>query len=172
MKNPLAAAAAAPAATAAERRAHVRQVCDLGALSRPLDQADVILLLESATPWHPPSKGPGAGCKVISIGQDPDRALRPYSGYPCDIQICGSAATNLQALTQIVRDLQGPHKSAPYAERTARLHDNHRRLRDTGREEALTDSQATSPACPPDEGRKARTEKRSVSIVKIDAPAR
>src|SRR2546428_447589 len=48
-----------------------------------LDQADVILLLESATPWHPPSQGPGAGCKVISISQDPDRALRPYSGYPC-----------------------------------------------------------------------------------------
>src|SRR5207248_2281918 len=67
-----------------------------------------------------------------------DLALRPYSGYPCDIQICGSAATNLQALTQIVRDLQGPLKSAPYAERTARLHDNHRRLWDTAREEALT----------------------------------
>src|SRR6266545_1391616 len=74
-----------------------------------LDRADVILLVESATPWHPPSKGPGPGCKVISIDQDPDRALRPYSGYPCDVHIHGSAATNLKALTQIVRDLKGRH---------------------------------------------------------------
>jgi acetolactate synthase-1/2/3 large subunit len=110
-----------------------------GYAPRPfLDQADVVLLLESAPPWHPPSKGPGAGCKVISIGQDPDRALRPYSGYPCDVQICGPAATNLQALTQIVRDLQGHRKAAPYEERATRLHDNHRRLRDAAREEALT----------------------------------
>src|SRR5207248_7507381 len=29
-------------------------------------------------------------------------------------------------------------QSAPYAERATRLHDNHRRLRDTAREEALT----------------------------------
>ena len=64
-----------------------------------LTDADVILLVESATPWHPPSKGPGPGCKVISISQDPDLTLRPYSGYPCDIQIHGPAATNLQALT-------------------------------------------------------------------------
>jgi len=110
-----------------------------GYAPRPfLQQADVILLLESATPWHPSSQGPGAGCRVIAIGQDPDRALRPYSGYPCDVQICGPAATNLQALTQIVRDLQGHRKAAPYEERAARLHDNHRRLRDTAREEALT----------------------------------
>src|SRR5262249_14942873 len=95
-----------------------------------LDQAPGILLLESATPWHPPSKGPGPGCKVITIGQDPDRALRPYSGYPCDVQIHGPAATNLQALTQIVRDLQGHRRSVHYEERTARLRDNHRRLRD------------------------------------------
>ena len=79
-----------------------------GYAPRPfLNDADVILLVESATPWHPPSKGPGPSCKVISISQDPDLALRPYSGYPCDVQIHGPAATNLKALVQIVRDLKG-----------------------------------------------------------------
>src|SRR5262249_26994480 len=92
---------------------------------------------------HPPSKGPGPSCKVIAIGQDPDRVLRPYSGYPCDVQIYGPAATNLQALTQIVRDLQGHRRSGQYEERAARLRDNHRRLRDTAREEALTAKDAT-----------------------------
>jgi acetolactate synthase I/II/III large subunit len=110
-----------------------------------LNEADVILLVESATPWHPPSKGPGPGCKVISIGQDPDLALRPYSGYPCDVQIHGSAATNLKALVQIVRDLQGrqSRRSAPDEERAARLQENHLRLRATARQEALTTKDTT-----------------------------
>ncbi len=104
-----------------------------------LDGADVILLVESATPWHPPSKGPGPRCKVISIDQDPDRALRPYSGYPCDVRIHGPAAINLKALTRIVRDLKGRQstRSVQYEERTARLHENHQRLREAARQEAL-----------------------------------
>jgi thiamine pyrophosphate-dependent acetolactate synthase large subunit-like protein len=110
-----------------------------------LEKADVILLLESATPWHPPSRGPGPGCKVISIGQDPDRVLRPYSGYPCDVQIHGPAATNLKALTQIVRDLKEPRsiRSVQYEERTTRLYEQHQRLRKAAREEALTARDAT-----------------------------
>jgi acetolactate synthase-1/2/3 large subunit len=111
-----------------------------GYTPRPfLTEADVILLVESATPWHPPSKGPGPGCKVISISQDPDLTLRPYSGYPCDVQIYGSAAPNLKALTQIVRNLRGHQRSrsVSYEERAARLHDNHLRLREAARQEAL-----------------------------------
>ena len=110
-----------------------------------LEVADVVLLLESATPWHPPSKGPSADCKVITMGLDPDRALRPYSGYPCDVQVHGPAATNLKALTQIVRDLKGSHctRSGSYEERAARLRDSHRHLRETGREEALAARDST-----------------------------
>jgi thiamine pyrophosphate-dependent acetolactate synthase large subunit-like protein len=111
-----------------------------GYSARPfLSEADVILLVESATPWHPPAKGPGTGCKVVSISQDPDLALRPYSGYPCDIQIHGPAATNLKALTQIVRDLKGGQSggSVDYEERASRLQEQHLRLREAARQEAL-----------------------------------
>ncbi len=109
-----------------------------------LKEADVILLVESATPWHPPSQGPGPGCKVISIGQDPDLALRPYSGYPCDVQIRGSAATNLNALLQLVHDLKGRQggRFELYEERAARLHDNHLRSREAARQEALAGKDA------------------------------
>lgn len=112
-----------------------------GYSARPfLSEADVILLVESATPWHPPSKGPGPDCKVISISQDPNLTLRPYSGYPCDVQIHGSAATNLKALTQIVRHLQGGQSSGSrgYEERAARLQEHHLRLRESARQEALS----------------------------------
>jgi thiamine pyrophosphate-dependent acetolactate synthase large subunit-like protein len=115
--------------------------CHQGYSPRPfLDRADVILLVESATPWHPPSRGPGPGCTIIAIDQDPNRTLRPYAGYACDVQIHGSAATNLKALTQIVRALQGRQSlgSAAFEERSARLHDNHLRLREAARQEALT----------------------------------
>jgi acetolactate synthase-1/2/3 large subunit len=110
-----------------------------------LSEADVILLVESATPWHPPSNGPGLACKVISISQDPDLALRPYSGYPCDVQIHGPAATNVRALMQIVRDRKGRQSagSVPYEERAARLHDNHLRSREAVRREALAANDAT-----------------------------
>jgi thiamine pyrophosphate-dependent acetolactate synthase large subunit-like protein len=111
-----------------------------GYLPRPfLKEADVILLVESATPWHPPSRGPGPGCQVISLGQDPDLALRPYSGYACDIQMQGSAATHLQALLHIVRDLKGRQsgRSERYNERAARLRDHHLRTREAVRQEAL-----------------------------------
>jgi acetolactate synthase-1/2/3 large subunit len=110
-----------------------------------LKEADVILLVESATPWHPPSKGPGASCKVISLGQDPDLALRPYAGYPCDVQIQGPAASNLQALLQIVRDLKGRQggSSDPSEGRAARLYDNHLRSREAARQEALAGKDAT-----------------------------
>jgi acetolactate synthase I/II/III large subunit len=114
-----------------------------------LKEADVILLVESATPWHPPSKGPGPGCKVISLGQDPDLALRPYSGYPCDIQLQGSAATNLKALLGVVHDLKGRQsgRSELHKERAVRLHDNHLRWRDAARQEALA-ARATNPIDP------------------------
>ena len=104
-----------------------------------LHEADVILLVESPTPWHPPSKGPGPGCKVISISQDPDLARRPYSGYPCDVRIHGPAATHLKALLQIVRDLHGRQSDGPVhcEERAIRLRDNHLCLREAARQEAL-----------------------------------
>jgi acetolactate synthase-1/2/3 large subunit len=120
--------------------------CHQGYSPRPfLEKADVVLLLESATPWHPPSRGPGPGCKVISIGQDPNLALRPYSGYPCDVQIHGPAAANLKALAQIVRDLKGERsiRSPRLEERAARLRDQHLRSRETARKEALSAKEAT-----------------------------
>ena len=47
------------------------------------------------------------GVEYFIDDQDPNQTLRPYSGYACDVQIQGSAATNLKALMQIVRNLQG-----------------------------------------------------------------
>ena len=105
-----------------------------------LANADVVLLLASATPWHPPSKGPGPDCKVIDIGPDPDRALRPYSGYPCDVRVQGEVTTSLKALVQIVRDLKprSGSQAGRLQERESRLRENHQSWRTAVRDEALS----------------------------------
>ena len=107
-----------------------------------LGEADVILLLASATPWHPPSKGPGPDCKVIDIGPDPDRYLRPYSGYPCDVAVRGDVLPNLKALVEVVKDIR-PRDGSRFDERTNRLREEHRRWRDSVREEALAARDST-----------------------------
>ena len=103
-------------------------------------QADVIVLLSCPVPWHPPSKRPSAGCKVIDIGVDPDRHLKPYSGFPCDIQVHGHIKPNVQALLEIVRDLK-PRSSSNASriqERESQLHQAHRDQRQSALDDALS----------------------------------
>ena len=111
--------------------------------------SDVIFLLASAVPWHPPSKGPGPDCKVIDFSPDPHRALRPYSGFPCDVSVQGEILPNLRALVQIVTDLKGNSSAADarYSERADKLREDHRRMRTQVRDEALA-AQDTTPIHP------------------------
>jgi acetolactate synthase-1/2/3 large subunit len=76
---------------------------------------------------------------VIDIGVDPDRHLKPYSGFPCDIQVHGQVRPNLQALLEIVRDLKPRSGSSAsrIQEREASLHQRHRAQRQAATEEAL-----------------------------------
>ncbi len=102
-------------------------------------QADLILLLACPVPWHPPSKRPAPGCKVVDIGVDPDRHLKPYSGFPCDIQVHGQVKPNLQALLEIVRDLKPRNSSSAsrIQERESELHQMHRAQRQAALDDAL-----------------------------------
>ena len=121
-----------------------------GYAARPfLAEADVVLLLASTNPWHPPSKGPGPDCKVIDFTPDPERILKPFSGYPCDISVRGEVGPNLKALTQVVRSLKprGGARAAVFEERAARLRTEHQRRFDTLQEEALA-AQEASPVDP------------------------
>ncbi len=113
---------------------------------RPLlNEADVVLLLASVTPWHPPSQGPGPDCKVIDFSPDPERRLKPYSGYPCHISVRGEVGPNLKALTRAVRDLKprSNARAALYDERAARLHQEHRQRMDKLQEDALASKDAS-----------------------------
>lgn len=70
-----------------------------------LQDADVVLLLDSTTPWHPPSKGP-AQARIVKFSADPDMRLRPYAGYPAHVTVPGSVGANVKALAPIVRAME------------------------------------------------------------------
>ena len=103
-----------------------------------LDDADVVLLLDSGTPWHPPSKGPSDACKIIQFAPDPDSYLKAYSGFRSDILVRGDAGPNVTALAEAVRAVKPDAAAAKRIEaRRSALADAHRRAREAATEAAL-----------------------------------
>jgi acetolactate synthase-1/2/3 large subunit len=70
-----------------------------------LKDADVVLLVDSSTPWYPPSKGPSQA-RIIKISADPDLRLRPYAGFPAHITVPGHVGANVKALAPLVRGIK------------------------------------------------------------------
>ena len=68
-----------------------------------IEQADVILTLESDWPWAPGRHEPHPDATVISIGPDPLFSRYPLRSFQSDISLAGSAALTLQALAEAVR---------------------------------------------------------------------
>ncbi len=107
--------------------------------ARPfLAEADMVLLLDSATPWHPPASGPFDTAKIVNFSPDPDLRLRPYAPYPANITIPGDAGVHLRALAAIVRETPvDGSASARINARRQRLSEAHRKRRAQLAEAAL-----------------------------------
>jgi acetolactate synthase-1/2/3 large subunit len=65
---------------------------------RYLEEADVILVLESDVPWLPTQAQPRPDCRVIQCGFDPLHTHIPIRGFPSDIGIAGGCTAILAAL--------------------------------------------------------------------------
>ena len=61
-----------------------------------LDKADVVLLVESVLPWHPPSAV--ADRKVLVLGEDPLHPRLPYWGFRADVVATGEVGPALRTL--------------------------------------------------------------------------
>jgi acetolactate synthase I/II/III large subunit len=70
----------------------------------PIQQADVIVVLEADVPWIPSRAAPGRDCKVIQCGLDPLFARYPIRGFPCDLAITGSTLAIMSALSAALED--------------------------------------------------------------------
>lgn len=66
-----------------------------------LAAADVVLLVESVLPWHPPSAI--VDKKVLVLGEDPLHPRLPYWGFRADVVAAGEVTSALRALAKQLR---------------------------------------------------------------------
>lgn len=89
--------------------------------------ADVILAIESDTPWFPNQAEPPHDATVIQIDDDPLYERYPIRGYPTDIGLAGKAAGTLRELESCAAEIM-PDRTVIDVRRK-RWGDAHRRQR-------------------------------------------
>jgi acetolactate synthase-1/2/3 large subunit len=69
-------------------------------MPQPLADADVVLLVESVLPWHPPSRITDK--KVLVLGEDPLHPRLPFWGFRADVVASGEVGPALLRLSKSV----------------------------------------------------------------------
>jgi acetolactate synthase-1/2/3 large subunit len=98
-----------------------------------LAPADVIFLVESVAPWHPPSAAPREGTRVLVLGEDPLHSRLPFWGFRADLVAAGEVGPSLERLVDRVRQILPPGSRAA---QIAQWGERHERERETRREAA------------------------------------
>jgi len=68
-----------------------------------LHEADLVFLVATVAPWHPPSAGPGGGATVAVLDENPLHAELPYWGYRTDLCLTGALESSLGSLLERLR---------------------------------------------------------------------
>jgi acetolactate synthase-1/2/3 large subunit len=100
-----------------------------------LADADVVFLVGAVAPWHPPSAGPAAAAKVLTLDVNPLRPDLPYWGYHVDLSLAGEIAP---ALGHMVQRIGSAAAGRNRGERLAALADQHRSRTREWNAEAMT----------------------------------
>jgi acetolactate synthase-1/2/3 large subunit len=99
-----------------------------------LDEADLILVIDTDVPWIPHLRAPKAGAKIVSIGLDPIFNRYPIWGFPCDLAVQADSAVALPLLLDALKSMRAAHQSTIGA-RAGRIAEAHRRLAEQTRKE-------------------------------------
>jgi len=84
-----------------------------GSMPGPLlNEADLVIVIESDVPWLPSKESPPAGARVVQIGEDPLYARYPMRGFPSDLTITATAFSVLEALEQSLQGRSGAYVEA------------------------------------------------------------
>lgn len=65
-----------------------------------LQDADLVIVLESDVPWLPSLEAPPENCRVIHLGEDPAFARYPFRDFRSDLAIVAGAAGALKTLSE------------------------------------------------------------------------
>jgi acetolactate synthase-1/2/3 large subunit len=97
-----------------------------GSMPRPLlEEADLVIVLETDVPWLPSKESPRADARVVQIGEDPLYARYPMRSFPSDLTITATAHSVLQELETALAGRKTPHADARrerLIRRSAQLH--------------------------------------------------
>ena len=92
-------------------------------------RADVILVIDAATPWLPSEVTPSEDCKVIHIAPDPHYSFLPIRGFRADIAIACDSALGLRSLNNAMSSHAKSGVFSRNKRRTA-IEDAHMKLED------------------------------------------
>ncbi|WP_295807708.1 thiamine pyrophosphate-requiring protein [uncultured Nitratireductor sp.] len=102
-----------------------------------LEQADVVLVIDSLAPWSPDIHSLKPGCKVIQLGQDPLYSRFPVRNFRCDVALTGEVEEGLVKLRAALADENTLSK-----ERIVRRRDRHARTNAGARAETIARAEA------------------------------
>jgi acetolactate synthase-1/2/3 large subunit len=91
-----------------------------------LEDADLIVVIDTDVPWMPHLGGPGAGAKVVHLGVNPIYDRYPTWGFPSDLAVQADSAVALPMLTEALAKLRASRQDV-IDRRAARIIDEHRR---------------------------------------------
>lgn len=97
---------------------------------RYLEEADVVLVIESDVPWFPIKAQPGPGAKIIQMGIDPFFSRYPIRTFPVDVPISADPETGLRSLRETLA-AHSVEKRKTLRERFDRLAKEHEAQRAT-----------------------------------------
>ena len=84
-----------------------------------LDDADVVLVVESDVPWFPALKAARADARLVHVAVDPLFSRYPVRGFAADVALPGAPRLTLAALAAALRGLVPPDVAAARRERGA-----------------------------------------------------
>jgi acetolactate synthase-1/2/3 large subunit len=92
-----------------------------------VDDADLIVVIDTDIPWIPHLRAPGAETKVIHLGVNPIYDRYPIWGFPSDLAVQADSAVAVPMLTEALAPMRAAHKSA-IERRAAKIAGQHRDL--------------------------------------------
>lgn len=93
-----------------------------------LEEADLIISIESHVPWIPAFTRLKRLPRVIQIGVDPLCRQIPMRSFPVDLALAGDPALTLRKLTEALQALAQPYKLEAISERRSMIENEHRSI--------------------------------------------
>ena len=99
-----------------------------------LEEADLLLCVETVAPAHPPAVLAGGKARVAYLGEDPLHTHLPYWGFRSDLSVAGALAPSLALLAErVTRAVPKGSRSSAAAQWAARNAASREQVRERGR---------------------------------------